>query len=92
MMRDEILRALADPRQITHAQLSAVTKSDREHQPCRIRQRRRPAGRTLGGGDRESPLPQLLGARQVKTEKIAAIISHALILTLVRTLALDCES
>ena len=91
MMRNQILRALADPGKITHTQLAAVTKRDREHQPCRIRQRPRPAGHALGGIDRESPLPQLLGPWQVKTKKIAAINSHALILTLVRTLTASCE-
>ena len=76
MMRHEILRALADPREIAHAELVRVEERGGQRQPGRIRDGssslcRLPCDRWI-----ETFAPQRLGDRQVEAEKLAMVVGH----------------
>lgn len=85
MMRNEILRTLANPSKITDTELATLPERDREHQPRRVGKRPRPRRRHLRRAGAKPLLPQPLGAWKIKTEKIAPILSHEFILTAVGT-------
>jgi hypothetical protein len=81
MMRNQILRALADPGQVADAQLTAISQDDGESETRGIRERAGTRGGVLRLGQRETAAAQLLGTREIEAEKLAAIVAHALILT-----------
>ena len=76
MVRDEILCALHDPRQIAHAQLARLGQRKRDRQPSRVTKRPEPlrkrAGLRLGGARR----PELFRLGKIETEEITAIVGH----------------
>ena len=83
MVGDEVLGALADPGEVTHAQLAAAAKRGRDLKPGRITQRGGRAGGSFRQLPRGSGEPQLLGARQVEAQQFAAVISHLVIIAIV---------
>lgn len=81
MVGDEILVSLNHPRQVTDAQLLAVTQSQRDRHTAWIAKRLGPRRGLLGRGEINPLHTQPLGTRQVETEQIAAINGHSNILT-----------
>ncbi len=87
MVGDEIVGPPRDPRQVADAQLLAVAKHARHPEPRRITQRRGRPRRSFSAIVADQLRPQRLSSRQVKTEKIATVISHPLILTIIEALS-----
>jgi hypothetical protein len=86
MVGDERLRALRDPRKVTNTQLARLEQRRRQHQTSRIGQRARLPRRVFRLSGCEPFIAQPLGDLQVEAEKLAAILVHTNILTLVPTL------
>lgn len=74
MMRDEVLRALCDPREVADAQLVDIGERARERQPCGVRERVSSPRKHLGLGDTESVPAKALGHLQVETQQAATIV------------------
>ena len=81
VMGDEILRASTDPSEIADAELAAVTKRGSQAQARRICKRPRTGCGDLHRFCAQAPAAQLLGQRNVETENVAVVVSHAYILT-----------
>ena len=83
MVADELLGALGDPRQVTHAKLLVLGTGEcrRDDQPARVGQCARPHRRDLGGCGGQALGPKRLSARQIEAQEVAAVIGHGLILT-----------
>lgn len=90
MVGDKVLSALDDPSEVTDAELIHLEQRRGKRQPCRIGKRMGPARGGLRFMHPESPSSQPLRGRQVEAEKIAAIIGHIIILTLIGAL-LPCR-
>ena len=86
MVGDEVLGALDDPGEVADAELLSLEQRRGNCQPCRIGKRMCLAGGGLRFMHLESPDSQPLRGRQVKAEKIAAVIGHEIILTLIGAL------
>jgi hypothetical protein len=84
MVGDELVGALADPRQVAHAELVGVAKSDGNLQAGRVSEG---AGSDCGG-----PEGGVLGSRashplrsgEIEAEEIAGVMRHGDILTVMR--------
>ena len=86
MVGDKVLSALDDPSEVTDAELIHLEQRRGKGQPCRIGKRMRPACGGLRFMHPESPNSQPLRGRQVEAQKIAAVIGHNIILTLIGAL------
>ena len=86
MVGDEVLGALDDPGEVTDAELLCLEQRRGNCQPRRIGKRVCLARGGLRFMHLESPNSQPLRGRQVEAEKIAAIIGHDIILTLIGAL------
>jgi hypothetical protein len=79
-MSDQILGSRGDPRQVANAELTSRTQRECDRHPRSVRQclgaRRRRDSRAL-----IQRLADVLGAREVQAQQIAAIDSRDLILT-----------
>jgi hypothetical protein len=65
MMGDEILVSLNDPRQVTDAQLLAITQRNRDRHPRRVAKRFGLCRRPLGRAGVDPVRAQAFGAREV---------------------------
>src|SRR5438034_2833252 len=83
MVRDEVLRAPADPGQVTHAQLATVAQRDGETEASWVGERSSAGGGSLRGTRRQAPPTQSLRLRKVEAEDITAFFGHANNLTVV---------
>jgi hypothetical protein len=83
MVRDEVLRALGDPREIADAQLAAIPEGGRQGEPRRVCERARSARQMRGLFHPKPVSAKLLRARKVEAEEIAPFVAHAVILTVV---------
>ena len=86
MVGDKVLSALDDPSEVTDAELIHLEQRRGKRHPCRIGKRLSPARGGLRFMHPESPNSQPLCGRQVEAEKIAAVIGHDIILTLIGAL------
>ena len=91
MVGDKVLSALDDPSEVTDGELIHLEQRRGKCQPCRIGKRMSPTRGGLRLMHPESPNSQPLRGRQVEAEKIAAVIGHDVILTLIGAL-LSCHS
>jgi len=81
MMRNEILRALADPGEVADAELAPVAQGDSDGKTGGIGERPCAAGGHLGRGGQDATAAQRLSTREVEAEKLATVVAHAVILT-----------
>ncbi len=91
MVRDEVLRPLEHPGEITDTQLAAGTKRERERQPRRISKCPERLHESLSRSLIKARRTQPLGQRQVDTQEIADVFSHKDILTCVDMIT-TCDS
>ena len=74
MVRDEILRALGDPREIANAQLVGVRQGDGDGQSSRIRDGLSSSSGLACDCRLEALAAESFGYGQVEAEKLAAIV------------------
>ncbi len=80
VVADEVLRSRGDPGEVADAQLLAVAQGERDQKPRRVGERLRTSRRPCREIEIQA-LADRLGARQVQTQQIAAILGHELRLT-----------
>ena len=87
VMRDEVLRTLRDPREITDTELVRLGQRSREREPGRVTQGPRPfccSARLIV--TTTGPRPDHFGHVEVEAEQIALVGAHCFILTTVDVL------
>ena len=87
MVGDEIVSPPRDPRQVADTELLAVAKHVRHPEPRRIAKRRSRRRSNIGASVADQLRAQRLRPRQVETKKIASVISHPFILTVIESLS-----
>jgi len=80
VVADEVLGSRGDPGEVADAQLLAVAQGECDQKPRRVGERLRASGCPCREVEIQT-LADRLGARQVQTQQIAAIIAHKLRLT-----------
>ena len=75
-MRDEVLRPLDDPGEISDTQLVGFEQRGRQGQARRVGERPGPPGSLPGQIAGEAPLTEPLGRRQVETEEVTVVVGH----------------
>jgi hypothetical protein len=89
---DEVLGALRDPGEVADAELLDLAQGAGEHEPGRLAESRSASGNTLCLARIEPASAESLGHVEVETEKIAAVVGHENILTLVEMFSLHAEA
>ena len=80
VVTDEVLRARGDPRQVTHAELAAIVQGERDQQSGWVGERLCASGCPCCDVEIQV-LADRLGAREVKTQQVTAVVAQSLRLT-----------